>query len=520
MVAHVVRLRLTLWAGSLRTSPWQVVGLVMGLLNAVVISLVLVGSMAYTRTIAEEAWDVTLIVGGALVVVGWWVVPLLAFGVDSALDPRKFSLLAVPRRPLLAGLAVAGLLGIPGLTTLMIAAAGLLVWLPAVLPVLVGLLLLPVLMLTCVAGSRAFALLAEPLLATRRFREVVGVLALAPVVVVAPALGQSLRALRRGADVAPALIEIVGWTPPGAVWAVQVDVAQGRWGRATAHLAIALVTAAVLVKLWDVGLSRALTSPPPRPDVVVQRGPGWFGRLPGSPTGAVLARSLTYWGRDSRYMSNLTVLPVLVVSLHVLSQGAAPVTTIVAPAVVAFTLGWAVVADVAMDSSAFWLHASAGVRGIADRTGRALAVVVVAVPMVVLTLVAGAWRADRWDLVPASLGLSLLLLGASLGMSSVVSARVLFAVPAPGDGPFSTPHGSATANLVVQSLAWSVVAVLAAPSAVLAVLAWRGSSAAGWGGLALGAVLAVGVLVAGLRVGARVYDGRVPELLHTLRSRR
>lgn len=514
-----MRLRLTLWAGSLRRSPWQIVGLLLGLLNAVLISLVLVGSMAYTRRIAEEAWDLTLIVGGALVVVGWWVVPLLAFGVDSALDPRRFSLLAVPRRHLLAGLAIAALLGIPGLTTLAIAAAGLLVWLPDVMPMIVGLLLLPLVMLTCVAGSRAFALLAEPLLAARRFREVVGVLALAPIVVVAPALGQSLRALRRGADVAPALIEIVGWTPPGAVWAVQVDVAQGRWGRAAAHLAIALVTAAVLVLLWDRGLERALTSPPPRPGVVAQRGTGWFGRLPATPTGAVLARSLTYWGRDSRYMSNLTVLPVLVVSLHVLAQGAAPVTTIVAPAIVAFTLGWAVVADVAMDSSAFWLHASAGVRGIADRTGRALAVLAVGLPMVVATLVAGAWRADRWDLVPASLGLSLLLLGGSLGISSIVSAWVLFAVPAPGDGPFSTPHGSATANLFVQSIAWFVVAVLAAPSVALAVLAWRGSATAGWGGLALGLALGVVLLVAGLRSGARIYDARVPELLHTLRSR-
>src|SRR5699024_3106498 len=170
----------TLWAGSLRTSPWQIVGLALGLLNAVLVSLVLVGSMAYTRTIAEEAWDVTLIVGGALVVVGWWVVPLLAFGVDSALDPRRFALRAVPRRPLLAGLAVAGLLGIPGLTTLAVATAGLLVWVPDILPIIVGLELLPVVMLTCIAGSRAFALLMEPLLAARRFREVVGVLALAP----------------------------------------------------------------------------------------------------------------------------------------------------------------------------------------------------------------------------------------------------------------------------------------------------------------------------------------------------
>lgn len=519
MVAHVVRLRLTLWAGSLRRSPWQVVGLVLGLLNAVVIAFVLVGTMAFTRTVAEELWDLTLVVGGAILVLGWWVVPLLAFGVDSALDPRRFALLAVPRKPLLAGLAIAGLLGIPGLTTLVVAAAGLLVWLPDVRAVAAGAVLLPVVMVTCIAGSRALALLMEPLVAARRFREVVGLLALAPIVVVAPALGQSLNALRRGVDVAPALIEIVGWTPPGAVWAVQVDVAQGSWGKAAAHLAIALATAAALVVLWHVGLDRALTSPAPRPNVVAQRGLGWFSRLPSSPTGAVLARSLTYWGRDSRYLSNLTVLPVLVVAIHVVSQGAAPVTTLAAPAIVAFTLGWAVVADIALDSSAFWLHASSGVPGLADRWGRALAVLVVAGPAVLATTVVGAWRADRWDLLPAGFGLAAVLLGASLGLASIISAWVLFAVPSPGDGPFSTPHGSATANLFVQSLAWAIVAVVSVPSVALAVLAWRGSALAGWGGLTLGLTLGAASLVVGVRAGARIYDARVPELLHTLRSR-
>ena len=50
-------------------------------------------------------------------VLGWWLVPLVATGVDSTLDPQRFVTYAVPQRQLLTGLALAGVVGVPGLVT-------------------------------------------------------------------------------------------------------------------------------------------------------------------------------------------------------------------------------------------------------------------------------------------------------------------------------------------------------------------------------------------------------------------
>ena len=40
---------------------------------------------------------------------------------------------------------------------------------------------------------------------------------------------------------------------------------------------------------------------------------GLFSLLPATPTGAVTARSLTYWLRDPRYGGSLMVIPLLAV---------------------------------------------------------------------------------------------------------------------------------------------------------------------------------------------------------------
>ena len=42
-----------------------------------------------------------------------------------------------------------------------------------------------------------------------------------------------------------------------------------------------------------------------------RRRPGWFARLPGTPTGAVAARAVTYWRRDARYVVAIGMTPLL-----------------------------------------------------------------------------------------------------------------------------------------------------------------------------------------------------------------
>lgn len=514
MVAQLLRLKLRLLGNGLRRSPWQVVGLLLAVLNAVaVLVLVTIGLLA-VRRISVEFWDLTVVFGGAMLVMAWWVVPLIAFGLDSTLDPQRFATFSVPRRDLLAGLGLSALIGVPGMLTLLVLVMVVLVWLPDVPGAIAALVCGVVALATCVVGSRAMTTALAPLLESRRFREVSGVVALLPVMLIGPILIQIAAATRVGQDVIPDIVETLSWTPLGAVWAVSVDVSHGAWARAGAHLAIALATLSALVWLWDRFLQRALVTPPTGSSGLVRSlGLGGFAHAR-TPVTAVAARCLTYWFRDTRYIGNLAMIPVLPVVLALLFDRSSGLLMLLLPALCAFLLGWAISADVAYDSTAFWLHVSTGVSGRDDRLGRVLALSVVAVPALAVLIVGAAWYTGAWAVVPVAVGLALGVLGATVGLASVVSARFIYAVPKPGDGPFKAPQGSAMANLVVQGLSWLLLVLLLLPQIALAAFAFRsGGTVATWLTLAGGVTVGGLLLAYGIRLGGRIYDVRAPLLM-------
>jgi len=518
VVAHVLRLRLQLYVNSLRRSVWFALGTLLALANAVVVVLVVLGGVGFTRRVSDELFESTGVLAGAILVLGWWVLPLMAFGVDSSLAPPRFATFGTDRRRLLVGMALAAVIGVPGLATVALTSLLPLLWLPDRRAMAAGLVVAPIVVAQCVVGSRATTTLLAPLMRTRRFREVAGLMVLVPVAIAGPVVVNLGRTLREGADLVPRIVEVVSWTPPGAAWAVPVAVAHRDWVAAGAHLAVALLTTVALVVVWARGVGRVLVSP--LSDEVGSRrthGPGVFAWVPTSPAWAVAARCLTYWVRDVRYVGNLTVLPVVAVAIYFLTGGAHTAVLLGVTPLVAFTLGWAIAADVAYDNTAFWLHVACGLRGRDDRLGRFLALCIVGLPIIVASAVAAAALTGRWDLLGVVLGLALGVFGASAGLSSIISARFVFAVPRPGDGPLSTPQGSATANLVVQGAAWAVLLVLVAPLVALAVLAMRGGDGAGSALVVVGPALGAAVVAVGLHLGAKLYDAGVPELMQRLR---
>ncbi|WP_315095280.1 hypothetical protein [uncultured Cellulomonas sp.] len=515
MVAHLVHLKLTLLRNSLRRSPWQVIGLVIGALYALGALAVVVGSMAVLSVQEPDIRGLVAVLVGSVLVLGWWVVPLVAFGLDSTIDPARFVTFAIPRRSLLTGLAIAGVIGLPGVVTVgsVLALAG--VWWRTPAALVVGVVCAVLALATCIIGARATTSAASSVLSGRRFREVMAAVAVLPFIVIGPLLGRLADGGPITAETVQRVADVLSWTPLGAVWAVPGDVADGRWDLAAARFAIAVATLVLVTVVWDRALAHALVNPAHERVSTRGHGLGWFGRLPATPLGAVTARCLTYWARDPRYALAVAIVPVLAIVLYVVNPGGG--TVLLIGPIAAYLMGWGISADVAYDGTAFWTHVAAPLHGGVDRLGRVIAAGAIAVPAVLVLTVGSALVSDQVHVVPAMLGLSLGVLLTSLGGSSVLSALVVYPVQLPGENPFQTKQGASMASVVSQLAGWLAVMALCLPEIVLGVVAVRGGSPTlGWVTLVVGVVLGSVLLALGVRIGGRTLDRTGPDLLRRI----
>lgn len=508
----------------LRREGAQRAGVVFGmLLSAVVVVLGFAGLVGLRSTTDEISRAVTIVLGSA-VVLGFLLVPL-ALGNDDLLDPRRFSLLGIPANALAFGLAVAGAVSIPILVVTVLGMAQVVTWSRGPLPILFAILGLILIVPTCVLAARVSSTVSAVFLASRRSRESSGLVLLIVIAVAAPAItvlatvdweSQGLPIIRR-------IASVMGWTPFAAAWSAPGDAAVGDPATGALKLAIALVFLAVLWAGWRALVSRVLTLPERggRDRRAAHTELGWFGWLPATPFGAIAARSLTYWARDGRYRVGLAVVPIVpIVMVVALIVGGVPPEVIgwIPVPIMCLFLGWSVHNDTAHDSTAFWVHVSANIRGSDDRWGRVIPALVIGVPLAVLgSLVTVALVGDAATL-PGLIGLSLCVLFAALGVSSFTSAAFPYPAVHPGDSPFAQPQAIGTAGSVVQSISFLLIILIASPIVGLVVLAAatsEGSATSGWYGVALAAGLGLGilVLVCGVYAGGRAVSRRAPELL-------
>lgn len=534
MVAQLVRLKLTLLANTFRRSVWQTVGIVVGSLYALlVVGLAVAGAIAGGTTDAALTGQVVTLVG-AVVVLAWWLVPIFLYGVDATLDPHRFATYGIPRGQLLLGLAVAGVVSIPGIATLLTVAGAAFAWWRTPLAVLAALVGGVVAVALCVVGSRAITTALSPLLESRRSREVLTIAAFVPIMLIGPTMswlgqragneisvdGGGLRA------VASDGAALVGWTPFGAPWAFASAVHAGDWLGALGRLAVALGALALLAKLWDTMLARSLERPTEGGGTrgARSKGLGLFDRVPATPVGAVAARTATYWLRDPRYSSSIVVVPLLPVILFFAYRGGGAeadlsgLLLLLAP-LTAWILGFAISNDIGYDHTAFALHVATGTTGRTDRWGRVLPVLLVGVPLVTLYAVLSAALTGGWDRLPPILGLTLGTITTACGISSVTSARWLYPVPKPGESPWKQPQGATGATMLAQSVNMGLTIVVSIPALVLAALAiFLPSAVLGWVTLVVAPAIGVVVLLLGVRWGAATYDRRSPELLQRVLS--
>ncbi|MHA7281813.1 transporter [Arthrobacter sp. TMS2-4] len=521
MVADLLKLKLLLLRNSLRRSTAQLVGLILGglyglgILGTVVVGLVFLGAADpdFIRTV--------LVLGGSAAVLGWIVIPIAATGIDMTLDPARFVTFAIPRRQLLAGLVLGGLLGIPGIVTLIAALAQVLTWIRYPAAAATALVCGLVAVLLCVVASRLVTTAVSSMTGSRRFKDINGIVAFIPLIFLGPIIAGVTAGFQNSPAFAATLADVLAWTPLGALWAAPADVAAGAAGIAALRFLIGLGTLGLFLLLWSRSLSHALVTPPY--NAVTKRAGGnlgWFGRFPATPAGAVAARALTYWQRDPRYFASLVAIPLIAVLL-VISGGTEGAALAFLGPITAFMLAWSISADISYDNTAFSLHLSTGVGGQDDRLGRALALLVFALPTTLLFTVAPLWVAGRLEDLPVMLGLSIGLLLTGTGLSSVVSARYTYNVPIPGESAFKTPPGTNFVMFAVQFIGWIVMLLLALPEIVLTIVYFvTGDALFGWLGLLVGVILGGALLVVGIRTGGRWYDRRAPELLLAVSANR
>jgi ABC-2 type transport system permease protein len=517
VVAHFLGLKLRILGNTFKRSPWQLVALAIGLLYGLgVCVLAILGLIALRLADVETARNV-VVIGGSLVVLGFLLVPL-AVGVEDTLDPRRFSLFGMSNDTLALGLVVAAMVGVPSLVIASVAMSTVATWSrgfgPAVLAV-VGAVLVT---LTCVLGARVTTSVAALVLASRRARDTTGIIALVALVLISPGVSV-LANVDWGEDTLAAFSTIeraLSWTPLGAAWAVPADAAAGDYGSSLLKLLIASAFVAALALAWRGIVARMLVTPERAAQVKTYGGLGLFDRFAATPTGAIAARSLTYWLRDPRYRVSLVMIPILPLILFVpLSIAGAPVEALwlMPLPVMCLFLGWSIHNDVAYDSTAVWLHVASGTRGTADRIGRIVPVVLAGIPLILIGSVVSARFHGDDDVLPSLIGVSSAILFAGIGISSVMSARFPYPAVQPGDSPFKQPQSSGAAAALLQSMSFLVSIVIASPALVFAGLGIvYGADWAGWS-LASGLAISVISVWAGVVWGGHIFDRRGPEIL-------
>ncbi|GAA1690676.1 hypothetical protein GCM10009808_04540 [Microbacterium sediminicola] len=483
----------------------------LGLLLVVAATVVVAWGVLGLASSSVDVIGALTVFAGSAVTLGFFLAPIVT-AISDPLDPRRFRVFALPSRPLAATLVLASLLSLPLFALIVLVVCAGIVWAEAGVSIL-ALVTAGVLgVLTCVLLARLAHGLAAMMFRERRSRELSGLLLVLIVVVVVP-VGVFLASLDWNGAVPGALAEAVGvisFTPLGAAWAFPALLAAGE-GTAWLALAVSIVTVAALGYAWLALVHRQLTTID-RPLTTRERGGlGWFSVVPGTPAGAVAARSLVYWGRDRRYLVNLLVIPfaALVTMVPLLVAGVPLNVAVLVPVLfAALFFGWLPHNDLAYDSTAIWMHVASGLRGLPDRVGRLVPIVLIAVPVLAIAVPVSVALHGRWAIAPAIVGACLSLFLSGLGLSSISSVAAPYPVTSPGESPFQQPQRTGSSGAVPQAVVMIGALVLSAPPLWWTWLSLTSSVDAAelafWSGLGMG----VFILFVGVMTGSAVFNRR------------
>jgi ABC-2 type transport system permease protein len=473
--------------------------------------VLLAGRMAALSSSPDSAIQAALTVAGSAVMLAFAAGPLLV-GAEDPLDPRRFRTLGMEPRPLSWALLLAALVSVPSMLLIVYNATAAAVWLAVGADG--GLVAFAAIAhtISCLLFSRVAMATRSAFFGGAGVSRAAGVFLLAALLAVVPAA--VLMPVQ--AEGAAAIAAAMAFTPFGAMAALPGASLEGDGALVWGVAVIGAAAIAIAAALWGLLVRRLLTTVEHPVVARGESGLGWFALMPANATGAIAARSLLYWLRDTRYLANVVAIPIAgiipVFALLIAGMPLASAALLPIPLMALF-YGWLAHNDLAYDSSAVWLHIASGVRGVSDRTGRLAPVLVIAVPVLVAAVLIALGITGQWRLLPAASGAAFALLLSGLGLSSVASVVAPYAVSQPGDGPFQQPQRTDSTGVWSQAVVLLGSLLLSAPTLWLAVAstvdADESPFSALWTGLATGTV----VLVAGIAIGAAVFERRGTRLM-------
>ncbi|WP_175439319.1 transporter [Streptomyces vilmorinianum] len=517
-----VRLKLSLLRNGLRQSAGRTAAYVTSIVVSALFAAAILISFLLMRGIRDADTIAVLFTG--VLALAWTVMPLFVASGDETLDPSRLVMLPLRPQPLVRALLVASLVGIGPLFTLCIALGAAMALVRGAAGTAVAVLAVPLVVLVCVALSRAVAAANVRLLTSRKGRDL-AVLSGLLIAVGIQLVNFGAQRLSRsgGLDTLEPAAAVVGWLPPASAIAAVEDASEGRYVTAAARLLLTAAALGALLSWWQRSLVRLMTEPDGSTigaagDAAkdTSAASGLLGRLlPGGRTGTVMERSLRYIWRDPKtkgaWVSSLAI--GLIVPIFNALQGTG---SIYFACFASGMLGILMYNQFGQDTSAFWMVAqtiSTPADAYAELRARALALMVITLPYTALVTAATAAVLGDWSALPQALGLAFALLGAMLATGAVASANF----------PYSIPQDSAYKNVAPGQggLAWISIfggmlaaALLCAPvigATVYLHLADEESFL--WlllpGGTLYGALIAW----AGLKVAAPRTAARLPEIL-------
>lgn len=243
--------------------------------------------------------------------------------------------------------------------------------------------------------------------------------------------------------------------------------------------ALAMGLAAVLtllgaIALWYVAVRRLIVAPVRTSGSSIRRHTTRSLLLPGLPKNqwtALYSRSLRNWLRDSRYIANVLMYPMLAAVYLFISRNDADSNMGWMALIWLSLAGCTLMAnEIGMDGPATWLHITSGVSGRSYLTSRIAAHATILVPMVLLAGAALMWLHDITIGLVLAVGFAISLLLMNMAFGALTTVIAPSPTSKPGVNAFRQRNSSTIQGPLLALIFSFVSFVLSTPALILVFL--------------------------------------------------